>query len=333
MKVLKLLSLLAIGGMAIAGCQVIDETVKRIEVDKTEVSLGASEDAEDTVTFTVAEAGGTFSYSFTDNGDSWLSASPTETSENSGTFTFTAKEENTSDERSTDVTITYKVTSSGYTAIAKVTVTQEAGTSGGGTSTPELVLESDAVTIRSGEDSEGTVNFSITNGTGSAEELTINNSESWLEVVYIYTNPDDYSEGTITLTATSKNDTGSERTATLTITYLGSDEVTVTVTQLAAPVINVDATATLGGNLGEETYLTYYVTNPDATTGQTVTVTVESAAESWLSADADASAGQIIFSAKEDNETGSSREGKVTVSYPDADDVEITVTQAAWQGD
>lgn len=94
-----------------------------LELSAETVTIEGDADSEGTVSFTVAETGGTFSFDY--NGSAWLSAEASEVSESTGTITFTASSANdTGDERSTEVTITYTINENPIEAT--VTVTQAA---------------------------------------------------------------------------------------------------------------------------------------------------------------------------------------------------------------
>lgn len=132
MKTLKFLSLLVIGGMVFFGCKNATNN-ESAEDDATSESTTTGvtlEFAEDTVAladgvgalaFTVSNAGGAFTYAYSDEAD-WLETSASDVTEStSGVFTFTAAAYEGEEDRSTTVTVTYTLGEESATATATVT--------------------------------------------------------------------------------------------------------------------------------------------------------------------------------------------------------------------
>lgn len=95
-----------------------------------------------------------------------------------------------------------------------------------------------------------------------------------------------------------------------------------------APVINVTSNNPMTvTNTGGEHTIEYTISNPAAESSLTA-----SSSDSWITGISTSTAGKVKFSVTAQAAGAASRSGSITLSYPDADNVIITVNQAAGAG-
>ena len=149
-------------------------------------------------------------------------------------------------------------------------------------------------------------------------DVEVNTSVSWLSATV--------ENNTITLNV-AENNTLEDRSGTVTLSYSGTDDVNLQVTQVV-PVISV-ANSEVGVSYeAGTTYLSYSVANP--VEGETLSATVTTGNSVVTSATVDSGNSQVALYASGNTSTTSTRSATVTLSYPYAKDVELSVVQGIY---
>ena len=158
-------------------------------------------------------------------------------------------------------------------------------------------------------------NYVLTFKSNHADYLTVLSSDKNITVTkesntkYLFTVP----EGGSTFTLTIKNNNSNARI----------DDISLEAdTAVKVPVITVDKTTVSAKPEGDIVTLTYSIEYPAA--GATITA---SSADAWVNTFDYTKAGEITFAV--DANEGEARTATVTLSYPGAEDVAVTVSQRA----
>ena len=242
MKILKFLSILVIGGMAFLGCQKTEQPNGTdpgngsgtdpdpvvLTVTPTSVSLSEEEGSYEELSFSVenAVAGEELSVAYDAN---WLTYEISDASASIGTITLTASSANyTGDTRTATVTVSYESADD-----VEITVNQYAA------GVPMLSVDRDEIIVVA-EGSSEAVKVTVTNGNGFS--VTASSAEDWIGINYVGDQTSD--EVTVVLTVEA-NESTTSRSTTVTISYEGADDVTITVAQEGAtpapdPELSVD---------------------------------------------------------------------------------------------
>lgn len=166
------------------------------------------------------------------------------------------------------------------------------------------------------EGGESSFGYSIENPADGVE-LAASTDADWISGIST-------ADGKVTFTI-QENTTFMKRAATITLTYTGAADVTVNVEQDAAlkPVIKVAQEGPVAAEAaGGEYSFSYEVTNP--VDGAELTASADA---DWISAISTADA-KVTFTVAA-NETTEARSASITLSYTGAENVTVTVEQAA----
>lgn len=166
------------------------------------------------------------------------------------------------------------------------------------------------------EGGESSFGYSIENPADGVE-LAASTDADWISGIST-------ADGKVTFTV-QENTTFMKRAATITLTYTGAADVTVNVEQDAAlkPVIKVAQEGPVAAEAaGGEYSFSYEVTNP--VDGAELTASADA---DWISAISTADA-KVTFTVAA-NETTEARSASITLSYTGAENVTVTVEQAA----
>ena len=269
----------------------VTQWAAEINLDKTSVTLG------------YAASSSSFTYSIPDPQDGytlnvevshdWI----TDVKDNGSSISFSVKENNIGYSRTGKITLTYGGISKEFTVTQTYSAT------------------SIAFTPTSGNHNytSGTYNFKYTiTNPREGQDASVSTSDSWITGVTD-------TNGTVSYKV-SENNSGSSRTGKITVTYGGiSKEFVVTQTYSATSIslnpVNGSHDYTSG------TYnFKYTITNPRE--GQEASV---STSDSWITGVTDTN-GTVSYKVAENN-SGSSRTGKITVTYAGVSK-EFTVTQS-----
>ena len=175
--------------------------------------------------------------------------------------------------------------------------------------TTELVVDTTEFVVTSASQILS-VDYSGPDG-GTLKATVDATASDWLTAVLGY--------DSITLIVT-ENTTGASRSGTVTLSYSGGENVTLTVTQLYT-VITVNSDVTVYANGGTIT-VPYSVSGSVSETS--LTATVDATSTSWLSAVVGDNAVTLTVT---ENISKADRSGIVTLSTPGASDVSFTVNQ------
>ena len=175
--------------------------------------------------------------------------------------------------------------------------------------TSQIVVETTEFQVSSAAQTL-TVGYSVNNAvSGVSLSSTVEEGVTWLSATV--------GDNTVVLSVEA-DDSGEGRSATVTLSYAGAEDVTLTVTQ-SNTVINVDTSDITVDALGSTMSLFYSVEG--AVEGESLSV---STSESWLNA----SVGNDVVTLSVDaNTTKEERSATVTLSYTGASSVSFTVNQ------
>lgn len=144
----------------------------------------------------------------------------------------------------------------------------------------------------------------------SADDYTATSTEDWVNITQ--------NNGTFTVTLDS-NDTGAERTGTITINAGTADEVTIPITQAAQDTLSVTP-ANYTAEYNVQTPYAYTVT----TSADSFSATTDAEWVTIVESD-----GTFSVNANSDNTTGTTRVATITVTAGNAEPVTATFTQGA----
>lgn len=320
MKTLNFISLFAIGVMAISGCLEAVQINNASQEDTNPTSLVdvvltvtptsvefASSDADSrTVSFTVSNAVEGSSVNASSD-QSWLTATVSDASASSGIITLEVTENTDTEARTATVTVSYEGAES-----VSVTVTQ-AGT----IPAPVLTVSPTSVGFTSYESGSQTVSFTVTNAV-EGRSVSVSSNQSWLTTTV---SNESAESGSINLSI-GENTSTEAREATVTVSYEGAEDLTITVTQPGRPILSVATNELEVSASGGTRSISFIVSN--AVTGRSASASSD---QSWLTATV--SAGSIRLSIEENTTSMEARTATVTLSYEGAESVNVTVTQAA----
>ncbi len=181
-------------------------------------------------------------------------------------------------------------------------------TGGGATATPEIVVATTGFEVNC-ESNTLTVEYSVTNPVEDGV-LSASVDVDWVSAVV--------GDEAVTLTVDA-NDTGEDRSATVTLSYEGASDVSLTVAQVI-PVISASSEVSVTYE-GGTTTVSYSVSNP--VEGETLSAVVDA---DWVSA---VVGDDVVTLTVSENTDYSSRSATVTLSYAYAQDVTVSVVQDA----
>ena len=187
------------------------------------------------------------------------------------------------------------------------TTTDDPDNGGGDTTSSAITVEASVFEVNSGAQTL-TVGYEVTDAV-EGETLVASVDVDWLSAVV--------GDDAVTVTVAA-NDTGADRSAAVTLSYAGADDVSVWVYQLI-PVINVASEVSVTSEAGS-TDVSYSVSNP--VDGEALTASVD---VDWASIVVGDDAVTVTVS----ENTGDERTATVTLSYPYAADVTVSVVQEA----
>lgn len=198
---------------------------------------------------------------------------------------------------------------------------------------PELKLPTTSFTDVSAAGDVVVVDYTLTNGV-EGSEIKVDGDYDWAKVTAI-------KSASIEVTV-DPNETTEPRTAEFTVSYPGvTKDLSFSITQEAgeapvvdAPVITLEPTSAEVPAAGESGGFNYEIANPVDDGAVTCSVLYpEGDAGGWITCDeADAEADGRINYEVSANE-GDARAATIVVSYPDAEDVDFVISQAAAGGE
>ena len=268
----------------------VTQRAAEINLNNTSVTLG------------YAASSSSFTYSIPDPQDGYtlkVEASHdwiTDVKDNGSSISFSVKENNSGSSRTGKITLTYGGISKEFTVTQTYSATSIAFTPTSG----------------SHDYTSGTYTFKFTiSNPREGQKAAVSTSDTWITGVTD-------SNGTVSYKV-AENNSGSSRSGKITVTYAGvSKEFVVTQTYSATSIAFTPTSASHDYTGGNHTFK-YTISNPRE--GQKAVV---STSDSWITGVTDSN-GTVSYIVAENN-SGSSRTGKITVTYAGVNKV-FTITQ------
>ena len=257
----------------------VTQRAAEINLDKTSVILGYAASSS-SFTYSIPDPQDDYTLKVETNCD-WI----TDVKDNGSSISFSVKENNSGSSRTGKITLTYG-------GISKEFIV---------TQTYSATLIVFTPTSASHDYTSGTYNFKYTiSNPREGQKAAVSASDSWITGVTD-------TNGTVSYTVV-ENNSGSSRTGKITLTYAGVSKVFSVSQSYTAPSISLSPTSG-SHNYTSGTYnFKYTISNPRE--GQKAAV---STSDSWITGVTDTN-GTVSYTVVENN-SGSSRTGKITLTY------------------